>query len=445
MNYKALLTACLCFLTFFVFSQPKFPLKVSDNGRYFIDSNGNPFFYQADTGWQLFARLTLSEAREYLKLRRDQGFTAIQVMISINPDSVNRAGEKPFIDYDFSRPNEKYFNHTAKVIEIADSLGLLLTIAPAWIGCCREGYGVEAKHEMYKDNGVEKSKKYGLYLGKMFGHFNNIFWLAGGDNDPLSIRKEIEGVATGLKQVAPHQLITFHAGPPHSSTDLFQYAPWLGFSMIYTYWREKPNEWLNPEKMVEVYEAALREYVKSDRMPFVLGESQYEGTGIAYPNDMGTPHIVRRQAYWTMLSGGAGHAYGHDGWSFPKEWRTIMKYPGAEQMRYVKNFFQSINWWKLIPDYNHEILIANYGNYSSSAYVTGAYSEDKTTFVAYLPKPGYITLDLSKLKGPTLTGRWYNPQNGEYKKIDPVKNQGVKKFFSPFFDDWVLIIESTNK
>ncbi len=174
MNYRALLVACLSFLTFLAYSQPKFPIKISENERYFVDSNGKPFFYQAETGWQIFARLTLSEAREYLKIRSEQGFTAIQVMISMNPDSANRAGEKPFIDYDFSRPNEKYFNHTAKVIEIADSLGLLLTIAPAWIGCCREGYGVEAKHEMYKDNGVEKSKKYGLYLGKKFGHFNNI-------------------------------------------------------------------------------------------------------------------------------------------------------------------------------------------------------------------------------------------------------------------------------
>jgi hypothetical protein len=133
----------------------------------------------------------------------------------------------------------------------------------------------------------------------------------GGDNDPLTIRKEIEALAEGIHSAAPHQLITYHARPPHSSTDLFQYAPWLSYSMIYTYWREKPHG--NPEMMLEVYETALREYHKSDRMPFILGESQYEGSGKIYPNDMGSPlhvrmgYALRRNRY----------AYGHDGWFFP--------------------------------------------------------------------------------------------------------------------------------
>ena len=65
-----------------------------------------------------------------------------------------------------------------------------------------------------------------------------------------------------------------------------------------------------------VYEAALREYGKSDTMPFVLGESQYEGSG-KIANDMGEPQVIRRQAYWTMLCGGAGRAYGSDLWGFP--------------------------------------------------------------------------------------------------------------------------------
>ena len=211
----------------------------------------------------------------------------------------------------------------------------------------------------------------------------------GGDNDPLTIRKEIEALAQGIKSTAPHQLITFHARPPHSSTDLFQYAPWIDFSMIYTYWREKPHG--NPEQMVEVYETALREYLKTDKMPFILGESQYEGSGKIYPNDMGSPHHIRRQAWWTMLSGGAGHAYGHDGWFFPTSWRTIMQYPGARHLQYVISFFQSVSWWQLAPDLGHQIILHGYGNYTQANYVTAAASEDKSMFVAYLPQPGALT------------------------------------------------------
>lgn len=69
--------------------------------------------------------------------------------------------------------------------------------------------------------------------------------------------------------------------------------------MVYTYWRDKPNEYINAEQMTEVYEVAHRDYIKTDTLPFILGESQYEGSGNLYSNDIGQPHHIRRQAYWT--------------------------------------------------------------------------------------------------------------------------------------------------
>ncbi len=419
---------------------PAFPLRASDNGRYFVDQQGKPFLYQADTGWQIFARLTLAEAREYLATRKGQGFTAIQVMLSINPDSANRDGQKPFVNYDFARPNEAYFTHVERVVRAADSLGLLLNIAPLWTGCCREGYGVGAKVEMYARNGVDKSRRLGQWLGKRFVRYPNIFWTIGGDNDPLSVRKELEALAQGIRATAPLQLITFHARPPHSSTDLFQYAPWLSFSMVYTYWREKPNDYVNPEQMPEVYEVAHREYLKSDKMPFILGESQYEGSGKLYANDIGQPHHIRRQAYWTMLSGGAGHAYGHDGWFFPPNWREILQYPGAGQLGHLVRFFRQLPWWQLVPDLRHQVVVNGYGRYTESDYVTVAVTETKDVLVAYLPKPGPLTVDLSQLKSPRLAVKWFNPRTGEYTDGGTVSNQGVKKLYSPLQEDWVLLL-----
>lgn len=437
---------------------PRFPLKISENGRYFVDQANKPFLYQADTGWQIFARLTLSEAREYLTLRKQHGFNTIQVMLSMQPDSVNRAGHKTLIDYDFAKPNEPYFAHVERVVQVADSLGLLINIAPFWIGCCREGYGIGGKNEVYAKSGSAKANQMGQYLGKRFGAYKNLVWTMGGDNDPRSIRAEIVALANGLHTTAPQQLLTYHGSPPHSSTDLFQYAPWLGFSMIYTYWREKPNEWLDPQQMPHVYEAALREYNKSDRMPFVLGESQYEGDGVRYANDIGTQQQVRRQAWWTMLCGGTGHAYGHDGWDFPvgprsvgprpagtnsAKWREIINYPGgSRQMRHVATFFEAIPWWQLVPDQRHTVLLSGYGEFMKANYVTAAVTDDKQTLVAYLPQPTPVVIDLSQLKGPAFTVRWYDPRTGQYGKEEIVKNQGVRRFISPPQDDWVLLVQS---
>jgi hypothetical protein len=177
-------------------------------------------------------------------------------------------------------------------------------------------------------------------------------------------------------------------------------------------------------------------------MPFILGESQYEGNGSLYANDMGSPLHVRRQAYWTLLCGGAGHAYGQDGWSFPATWRTIMQYPGAEQMGHVIRFFESVPWWQLVPDLRHQILLQGYGQYTKSDYVTAAATADKSWFVAYMPKPGPLTIDLGQLQGPKITARWYNPRTGEYTSAGEFSNQGVKKIHSPLQEDWVLILKT---
>src|SRR5262245_66523617 len=50
-------------------------LKVSPNGRYFVDQHGKPFFYLGDTAWLLFQRFDPQEADEYLKDRAAKGFT----------------------------------------------------------------------------------------------------------------------------------------------------------------------------------------------------------------------------------------------------------------------------------------------------------------------------------------------------------------------------------
>jgi len=40
-------------------------LKVSENHRFLMDSEGKPFFWLGDTGWLLFSKLTREEAEKY--------------------------------------------------------------------------------------------------------------------------------------------------------------------------------------------------------------------------------------------------------------------------------------------------------------------------------------------------------------------------------------------
>lgn len=391
--------------------RPSFPLKISENRRYFTDQTGKPFLYNADTPWLIFIKLTTAEAVEYIKFRKSQGFNTLQTMLAMEVNAKDREGHYIFDgDNDFKKPNEAYHNHVLKIINIADSLGLLVVMSQPWLGCCEEAFG-NRPDKPIRTNGTEKNRFYGRYLGKKFASCKNLFWIMGGDSDPKEDLAEIEAFAEGLRETAPaHQLITYHAGG-HSSTDIFQHAKWLGFSMVYTYWKDKPHPVINPELTPEVYEACLKEYTKSLVMPFVLGESQYEGNEASL---IGTPDMVRRQVYWTILCGGAGHAYGSVNWHIPANWREIMKYPGAYQVGHFYNFFTALPWWRLVPDLKHNFVVAGYGEFSRLNYVTTAVSDDKKTAVSYLYQRRTIVADLSKLAGTIVHVKWFNPRTGEY-------------------------------
>jgi hypothetical protein len=441
-KYITALAFSLLLLVHSIFGQSPFPLKISENKRYFVTQQGKPFLYQADTGWHLFTKLTTEEALEYLQLRKDQGFNTIQVQIAMDPQQANRNGHKAFDgDVDFSRPNEHYHNHILEIIKKADSLGLMIVMSQPWLGCCREAFG-NAPDKPIQKNGPAKNRSYGQYLGKKFSSCKNLFWIAGGDNDPKGDRESLFAFIEGLHATAPKdQLITYHASATHSSTDLFQYASWLGFSFIYTYWREKPNDWVIADLHPHVYEAALREWSKSDVMPFVLGESQYEGSGIEKDNDMGTPHIMRRQVYWALLSGAAGHCYGSDIWYFPSNWRDIMRYPGAGQMKHVRTLFESLPWWTLVPDVKHQAVVGGYGEWTKNNYVTTAVSEDKKLMVSYLPEIQPIYVDFNFLTGNSFTCYWYNPQTGKKEKEFNIKQKSVQRVSPQNGEDWVLVVQ----
>src|SRR5882672_4620349 len=115
-------------------------LKVSPNGRYFVDQTGKPFFYLADTAWLLFQRFDAKEADDYLKDRAGKGFTVIQAYVirglgMKHPDgNSSLLGAAPFLDRDPGKPNEAYFKNVDRIVNRANELGLVpaLVVATSW-------------------------------------------------------------------------------------------------------------------------------------------------------------------------------------------------------------------------------------------------------------------------------------------------------------------------
>lgn len=424
-----------------------FPLSISENKRYLIDSAGKPFFYQADTAWMLLFKLDAAQAEEYLKNRKAKGFNAIQMMLTGFLDMKNLAGQLPFEgDHDFARPNEAFFTHADGVIGMASDLGMLLAIAPAWSGCCGEGWAGKAKNGSPKplnQNGTAKCRQYGRWLGQRYKQFDHILWILGGDNDPDNAREEIRQIGLGLKETASHHLITFHAASSHSSTDVWPAdEPWLDVSMVYTYFRGFNKAW--NKNQPDVYEVSHAEFAKSPIRPFFLGESTYEGEH----DDWGSALQARKQAYWCVLGGGFGHAYGSPNWNFPNNWRKIMEQPGANSMKYVPQLFESLPWWTLVPDVQNAIVVEGHGQGVANNSVTAARTSDGSLALIYLPASRPITVDLRKVSGP-VEARWYDPTNGVFQSIEgsPFPNEGRRSFDPPEKNragdgDWVLMLQT---
>lgn len=73
------------------------PLRVADNGRFFVTISGRPFFWLGDTVWQLIHDLDEAEIRRYFADRQEKGFTVIQtvVLAELRSDKPNAFGHFP--------------------------------------------------------------------------------------------------------------------------------------------------------------------------------------------------------------------------------------------------------------------------------------------------------------------------------------------------------------
>jgi len=60
-------------------------LRISDNGKYFVKPDGSPSIWLADTAWTVPARLKWDDVLHYMKTRKEQGFTVLQ-MVVLDPE-----------------------------------------------------------------------------------------------------------------------------------------------------------------------------------------------------------------------------------------------------------------------------------------------------------------------------------------------------------------------
>src|SRR5262249_29836433 len=247
-------------------------------------------------------------------------------------------------------------------------------------------------------------------LGNRYKNFRNIVWMSGNDFQSWSKASDdavVLAVAKGIRSVDPVHLQTVELNYFSSgSLDDPRWGSVIKLNAAYTY--------------LPTYAQILKEYNHNPFLPVFRVEAGYEFEKNGNKISKGDPPILRRQEYWSILSGATGQFYGnHYTWPFAEGWKAHLDTPGSVQIGYLVRLFSGVRWFKLVPDQAHKIVTVGYGkfatsgNVGSSNYVTTAATRDRRLAVSYLPTGGSITVNMAHFAGP-VKARWYDPTKGVY-------------------------------
>ncbi len=439
-------------------------LRVSKDGAYIEYSSGEPFLWLGDTAWELLHVLNREEATLYLDNRAEKGFTVIQTVALAEIEGVTRPnayGHLPLIDQDPSRPNSAYFDHVDYIIDEAAKRGLYVALLPTW-GC----HVVDLWSNDKPIFTPESAYAYGKFIAARYAN-KPIIWVLGGDRNIISeeAHQIWNQMARGIEESAGTEaLITYHPQGNTSSSAWLHNTEWLDFNSAQSG---------HTERYDKVYRFCYENQKLSPRKPFVNIEPAYEDIGIKFwlytsPSDRAqyiqddglvinhdmykegyfNDYDVRVAAYWTLLTGAAGHTYGNNAvWQMFKPntfspvpsihyWHQALDRPGAESMRYVSEIFTRFPLRSFAQDQS----IVYGPNYEGGSYIIAAAARDKSFALLYVAQGREISIKCDHL---SLSGKyqWFNPSNGEMEPLTEFDSSEILTTQPPSSSDWLLILE----
>lgn len=436
-------------------------LKVSDNGRFLVQENGRPFFYLADTAWELFHRLDRKQASEYLELRARQGYNVIQAVALAELDGLsdpNPYGDLPLHERDPARPavtpgNDPddpvaydYWDHVEFIIDEANRRGIYIGLLPTW--------GRWVRNDRNPSDQVftaEKALAYGKFLGRRFAD-KSLIWILGGDRPADGVeeiwRAMARGIVVGItgREDYSAALMTFHPRGGESSSKYFHADPWLDFNMHQT--------GHGPVERVQPWNRIREDYERTPIKPVMDGEPLYEdhpiGFRLAPQYGYSFDAHVRQRAYWAVFSGAFGHTYGnHSVWQMFASgrspingplfyWHQAIHRPGAAQMQYLRCLVESRPFLSRVPD---QSLVAE--TWQGAEYIVATRGDGYAFY--YTPQGRPIKANLGKISGKRVKAWWYNPRTGDVIWIGTFENQGTREFSVPLLGglgaDMVLVLD----
>lgn len=436
-------------------TEPVFPIQVSENHRYFVDQNGQPFFWLGDTGWLLLSKLNQEQAISYLANRKKKGFNVIQVMVIHDLGEKNAYGRTALIDGNLGRPDTtsgdtlNYWQVLDTVVSKANKNHQIIALVPVWGSVVKSG-----------KVSVQQAVTYARFLADRYRDAKNIVWFNGGDvlgTDSAAIWKAI---GQTIKTTNPKQLMSFHPRGRTQSSKWFHDASWLDFNCFQSGHRryDQDNEPGTLQYGEDNYKYVRTDYQKQPIKPTLDAEPSYEDIPEGLHDSL-QPRwdaaAIRRYAYWSVFAGAAGFTYGANAvmqfydpasgvagaYGVTKGWKEAINDSAAGQMQYLKKLLLSKPYLERVPD---TALVLDQGE----RYDHIAATRGKNYLLLYTYNGRNFTVDLKALDAKRVKIRWYDPKNGQYGKSEEVDAATEFKADPPGEkkdgNDWVLVIDKVS-
>ncbi|MEM9675565.1 MAG: DUF4038 domain-containing protein [Bacteroidota bacterium] len=420
-------------------------LKVAENQRLILWSDGAPFLFLSQTLWSMARRLTREEIINVLDICEAQGFTAIQFIAHAHYMGANRYGDIPFEDENFACPRitlgnnpedsveYDWWDHVEFIVQESMKRGMVVCLLPTW----REQWN--QKNNLNESNALA----YGKFIGARFQHLNDsIIWVMGGDAAPdteakLNIHRDLaRGIALAIngQEDYGNLMMTYHTHGPTITNDYISEAePFMDFNTI-----QSGHSLDNLEGMM------VASY-SSQNKPTVDFEPLYDKNGQLI-------HETRTTIYWGIFQGGFGTSYGN--WNI---WHCgarddIARFQIPEsfeqsfgtQIRHLGQLLLShpMEWRVPKPE-----LLVNNG--TEGAYRILAMSATDSTYAyVYSPTGASFKVDLGLLKNKKLRYQWFNPRTGAIEAKGTFSHDNEAQTFHPPSQgepftghDWVLMLD----
>ncbi|KAG6614373.1 Phosphatidylserine synthase [Phytophthora cinnamomi] len=185
-------------------------------GRYLTrTTSGEPFFWQADTAWELTHKLNKTSIDFYLKTRAEQGYNVVQTVVIAELNGTTRAnfyGDLPYNNSDTTQPNDAYFQLIDWTVDLAASYGILVALVPVWGRWVNGGWHNDEASIFNESTAYE----WGKYIGDRYPGLPKIL---GGDSDCIWARNTSEAMVSYAADpnVDPATLL----GPLEDTTDIW--------------------------------------------------------------------------------------------------------------------------------------------------------------------------------------------------------------------------------